>query len=313
LADGSDTMGSLRNPAAFNNVVGMRPSFGRVPRAPSGDVFFRQLGTDGPMARSVADVALLLSVQSGFDARSPLSSVTDPAAFARIAPRAGRGVRLAWLGDCGGHLPLEEGILELCEAALGAFALQGCHVEPVTVPYAMDRLWECWLTLRHWSIAAELGDLYTDPARRAQLKPEVVWEIEGGLAVSGSDLARAAAARSQWYAALRTLFERFDFLLLPSAQVFPFAADVHWPRAIAGHPMDTYHRWMEVVIGATLAGLPALGLPIGFNDAGLPMGMQIIGPAQADREVLAIAALLEEATGWSARCAPPSMGSAPAG
>jgi amidase len=293
VADGSDTMGSLRNPAAFNNVVGLRPSLGRVPSAPNADVFYRQLGTEGPMGRSVADVAMLLSTLAGFDRRSPLSARTDAADFALPLDLKTEGLRIGWMADLNGHLAIEPGILEMCEKALANLGQLGCVIEPVMPAFSMDRLWDTWLTLRHWTVAASLGEFAADPQTRAQLKPEVIWEIEGARHYSALDIARAGAARSEWYQVLRRLFETFDYLALPVAQVFPFDAQIHWPERIAGRAMDTYHRWMEVVIGATLAGLPAISVPIGLNSAGLPMGLQIIGPALADRAVLQIAHAFE--------------------
>lgn len=130
------------------------------------------------------------------------------------------------------------------------------------------------------------------------MKPEAIWEIEGGLKLSGADVWKASAQRSKWYEALRQLFQRYDYLVLPTAQVFPFDAKTHWAKEIAGRPMDTYHRWMEVVIGPTLAGLPTISVPAGFNAAGLPMGLQVIGKAQADLAVLQIAYAYEQATQW---------------
>jgi amidase len=304
VADGSDTMGSLRNPAAFNNVVGLRPSQGRVPSAPNADVFYRQLGTEGPMGRSVSDVAMLLSTLAGFDRRSPLSACEDAADFALPLLLKTEGLRIGWMADLNGHLAIEPGILEMCEKALANLGHLGCVIEPVMPAFSMDRLWDTWLTLRHWTVAASLGELAADPQTRAQLKPEVIWEIEGARRYSALDIARAGAARSEWYQVLRRLFETFDYLALPAAQVFPFDAQIHWPERIAGRMMDTYHRWMEVVIGATLAGLPAISVPIGQNTAGLPMGLQIIGPALADRAVLQIAHVLETACPYAEKLRP---------
>ena len=294
VADGSDFMGSLRNPAAFNNVFGMRPSFGRVPHGPDHDVFFAQFGTEGPMARSVADLAMLLSVQAGFDRRAPLSNPQDPAMFAGSLDTETQGLRIGWLGDFGGYLAMEPGVLDVCERALDRFRALGCTVDAVQPAFAPERLWDTWLTMRAFSVASRLSVLHADPARRAQMKPAAIWEVENGLALTADAVARASADRSAWYQALDALFTRFDFLVLPSAQVFPFDASWDWPKSIAGRAMDTYHRWMEVVIGPTLAGLPALSVPAGFSDDGLPMGMQIIGPAHADLAVLKIGHAYEQ-------------------
>ncbi|TCO83355.1 amidase [Plasticicumulans lactativorans] len=298
VADGSDMMGSLRNPAAYNNVFGFRPSQGRVPFGPTAEVFVQQLGYEGPMARTVTDLALLLSVQAGFDPRTPLAIEQDPAVFAQSLARDFKGTRVGWLGDYGGYLPMEPGVLELCRAALKDFEAVGCTVEEAKPDFAMERVWQTWLTLRHWLVAGGLGDFYADPAKRELLKPEAQWEVEGGLKLSAVDVYKASAARSAWYQALGKLFQTYDYLLLPTAQVFPFDARVHWPKEVAGRPMDTYHRWMEVVTGVTLAGLPAISVPVGFSAAGLPMGLQVIGRPHADLAVLQLARAYEQATQW---------------
>ncbi|MNM85258.1 Glutamyl-tRNA(Gln) amidotransferase subunit A [compost metagenome] len=163
----------------------------------------------------------------------------------------------------------------------------------------MARLWDTWRTLRHWQVASSLVAHYAEPARREQLKPEAIWEVENGLRLSAMEVSRASAARTDWYRAISRLFERFDYLLLPSAQVFPFDKTLHWPKEIAGRTMDTYHRWMEVVIPGTLSGCPVANVPVGFDSRGLPMGLQIIGPHQADLAVLQLAHAYEQASGWT--------------
>ncbi|HDS1820362.1 TPA: amidase [Pseudomonas putida] len=304
VADGSDMMGSLRNPAAFNNVFGLRPSQGRVPYGPAPEVFMQQLATEGPMGRSVIDVARLLSTQAGFDARVPLSLSGGQGDFAEGLQRDFKGVRLGWLGDYDGYLPMEDGVLSLCESALADFAELGCQVEACQPAFDLARLWQCWLTHRHFLVHGNLGAAYADPGKRALLKPEAQWEVEGGLQLSAAQLYQASVDRSAWYQALGRLFERYDFLLLPSAQVFPFDARQAWPKGVAGRAMDTYHRWMEVVIGPTLAGLPSISVPVGFSALGLPMGLQLIGPAQADHAVLQLAYAHEQLTRWVERRPP---------
>jgi amidase len=304
VADGSDMMGSLRNPAAFNNVFGLRPSQGRVPHGPAPELFVQQLATEGPMGRSVADVARLLSVQAGYDPRVPLSLKEDPAVLGEPLQRDFKGARLGWLGDYNGYLPMEDGVMSLCETALKDFAALGCEVEHCQPEFSLERLWQTWLVHRHWLIQGSLGAAYADPQKRSLLKPEAQWEVQGGLQLSAADVYQASVNRSDWYRALGKLFERYDFLLLPTAQVFPFDAQQPWPRLVAGREMDTYHRWMEVVIGPTLAGLPSMNVPVGFNPQGLPMGLQIIGPAQADRAVLQLAYAHEQLTQWVRRRRP---------
>lgn len=307
VADGSDMMGSLRNPAAFNNVIGFRTSFGRVPPSGVGEMFLETLSTSGPMGRSVTDVAMLLSVMAGPDTRAPFAIEQDPVQFTESLKRDFKGTRLAWLGDFGGYLAMEPGVLELCQGSFKAFESFGCKVEEVRPAFPPEKIWECWLTLRHWLTAGELGPLYGDPAKRAKMKPEAQWEVEGGLNLTALETYRASEARSEWYRAMHTLFETYDYLLLPSAQVFPFDARVHWPSEINGRKMDTYHRWMEVVVPATLSGCPVINVPVGFGPAKLPMGMQVIGRNHADLAVLQLAYAYEQATHWVRDNPPPLL------
>ncbi len=307
VADGSDMMGSLRNPAAFNNVFGFRPSFGRVPYGPTTELYSQQLSTEGPMARTVSDLAMLLSVQAGFDPRAPLSNPEDPSIFTRPLQRDWQDVRIAWLGNLGGYLSMEPGILEICRAALAGLETLGCIVEEAAPDFAPERLWQTWLTLRGFLVLGKYQPYYSNPAFRAMMKPEVIWEIENGLHLSAADVYRASADRSAWYMAVAALLQKYEFLVLPSAQVFPFAARTPWPKEVNGRIMDTYHRWMEVVIGPTLAGLPAISVPAGFHTAGLPMGMQLIGRIHADFAVLQLAYAYEQAAGWVQKRRPPLL------
>jgi len=297
VADGSDFMGSLRNPAAFNNVFGFRPSWGRVPSG-GDELFLSTISTEGPMGRCARDVAMLLSVMAGPDARAPLAIEGRPEVFAGDLQRDFHGTRIGWLGDFAGYLPFEPGILDLCTKALTSLESLGCRIDAARPDFPPQRLWETWLTLRHANSAGGMINLYQDPAKRAKLKPEIQWEIAGGLNISAVDLQRASLARSDWYRALQRMFQQFDYLAIPSAQVFPFDAQIHWPHEVAGRKMDTYHRWMEVVIGPSLAGLPAMNIPVGFGPQGLPMGMQIIGRNHADLAVLQLAHAYEQVARW---------------
>ena len=284
LADGSDYGGSLRNPAAFNNVLGLRPSQGRVPYLPSSDVFYGQMVTEGPMARSIADLRLLLSVMAGPDPRAPLSlQGTIPPIAQPI--EAGDGVAIAWLGDLGGHLPMEPGILQLCEAALNRLTAIGCRVEARTPAFDFEALWQAFVAIRLFNNDARLSSLYADPGTRAQLNAQALWEAEQFTQLSGAALSTAAQVRSAWHAVMISLFETYDYLVLPTAQVFPFDGEWAWPTQIAGRAMTSYHRWMEVVAPATMSGCPVLNVPVGFRD-GLPMGMQIIARPHADDTLL---------------------------
>ena len=296
VADGSDMMGSLRNPAAFNNVVGFRPSQGRVPEHPRADAFLDQLSVSGPMGRNVEDTIRLLETMAGADARDPLSLRDRIPPFEEFVPVGLDGFRIGWMGNYEGYLATEPGVLELCESALRALQPHGTIVEPCKPDYDLARLWRTWLTFRHWS-ASGAREVYDNPELKRLVKPEIIWEIEGGFEVTAAQLTEAGVARTDWYRALLALFDRYDVLALPSAQVFPFDADVHWPNSIAGKKMDTYHRWMEVVIGGTLAGLPVVSLPAGFNASGIPMGIQFLGRFGEDQKVLEFALSYARVTG----------------
>ena len=304
LADGSDMMGSLRNPAAYNNVFGFRPSSGRVPAAGE-ELFLDHLSVWGAMGRSVPDVAMLMSVIAGPDPRVPLSTGEEPAEFLQPLERSFQGARLGWLGDLGGYLPIEPGVLELCQSACAAFTALGCTVEEARLPCSPAALWEAWVTLRHWLVAGDLEPLYKEPATRARLKPEARWEVESAQHLTALDVYRASAARSRWYTAAAGLFEQYEFLLLPSAQLFPFDAGTQWPRSVNGARMDTYHRWMEVVVPASLLGGPVLNVPVGFGAQGLPMGLQIIGRCHADLAVLQLGHAYDLETRWVSERPPP--------
>ncbi|WP_217653980.1 amidase [Variovorax sp. OV329] len=295
VADGSDFMGSLRNPAAWNNIFGLRPSQGRVPGWPKPDVWVSQLGTDGPMARSVRDLAHLLSIQAGHDPRVPLSIPQGPQSFVQEALPKPAGLRIGWLGDLQGYLPIEDGILSLCEGALGTLAGAGMQVEPVAPGFDADAVWEAWLAWRRALVAPTVAAALAQPGAREQIKPEALWEHDSAARLDASAFMRASQVRSSFHGHMLGLLERFDALALPATQVWPFDLRERWPRAIAGRSMDTYHRWMEVTLYATFAGLPAISVPCGFDAQGrLPMGLQLIGRPGGDAALLQLAAIHEQ-------------------
>jgi amidase len=302
VADGSDYMGSLRNPAAFNNVLGFRPSWGRVPS----NGFIAQAGVTGPMGRTVRDVAALLSVMAGPSDAAALDIEEDPAIFRVPLDRDFRGTRIAWVGDYGGYLATEPGILELCRSSFRAFESLGATVEEVLPDYDMAALFETFMA---WRGLAQLDryDQWADPATRALLKPEQIWEVERASRLSALDINRADDARNAWYATVVEMFETYDYILAPSAQVFPFDKNIHWPTEINGRPMDTYHRWMETVAPWSLTNLPNMGMPVGFNEAGLPAGIQLIGKDNADLAVLQLAHAYEQETRWVSTVLPPLL------
>ncbi|MBZ9672971.1 amidase [Mesorhizobium sp. ES1-3] len=298
IADGSDFGGSLRNPAAWNNVYGFRPSQGLVPSGPDLEVFHAQMGVEGPMGRNVADMALLLDVQAGYHPQAPLSYEKQGSFLEGLAAAAGG--RIAWLGDLGGHLPIEPGILDLCEAALNRFADASFLTEPLLPDFDFEALWQAFVTLRQASSGCALKVHYDDPARRGLLKPEAVWEVENAMRLTAPQIRAASVVRTSWHRALLSIFDRFDLIALPTAQVFPFEVGIHWPREVAGQAMDSYHRWMQVSAFATLGGCPAVNVPVGFDDRGRPMGMQLIGRPRGDLAVLKAAAAYETTLPWPA-------------
>ena len=307
VADGSDFMGSLRNPAGWNHVFGMRPSQGRVPRPSLPDVFIAQLGTEGPMARSVSDMAMLLSTQAGYDARAPLSIQESGAAFAQSLDASMKGKRVGWLGNLNGYLPMESGVLEVCQDALKVLETAGCSVDTTHLGMQPEEIWDAWLVWRKALAGASTGAYAHLPNWREKVKPEAQWEYDQSLDLTGTQLMKASAARTRYYQSMIDLFESFDVLAIPAAQVWPFDIKERWPQNIAGRSMDTYHRWMEVVIYPTFAGLPAISVPAGFSAQGLPMGLQLIGKPKGDFELLQVAHAYEMATQDLIQKRPPGL------
>lgn len=299
LADGSDMMGSLRNPAAFCNVYGMRPSWGLVPADAGGEAFLHTLATDGPMARSPQDLALLLSVLAAPNPEVPFCRPGQD--FSADLGMTLKGMRIGWLADWGGAYACEPGILALCETGLDLMENLGARIEALEPPFPAEQLWQCWLHLRAGPNAHAKRDLIEDPAKRDQTKPETLWEIEQGRSLGLADFYAASEIRSKWFATAARLFADFDALVLPTAQVWPFPLDWRWPQQINGQALDTYHRWMEVVVPASLAGLPCLNLPVGFSKDGLPMGMQVFGSVGADAKLLGIGQAYHLASDWPGR------------
>lgn len=297
IADGSDGMGSLRNPAGWNHVFGMRPSQGRIPQAGGSDVWVDLLSNEGPMGRSTRDVGRLLATQSGFDARSPLS-MQLPLGWEDgepIDPSRLKGLRVGWLGDLGGYLAMEPGVLETCREALRHFESAGAVVEEIPLGFNPAQLWECWLTWRRAGAGPRVGALMQLPGANEKIKPEAQWEFERSQDMSFMDFRQATQVRTSYYQHMHALLQSWDLVVLPTAQCWPFKVEERWPKQIAGRDMDTYHRWMEVSIYSTLAGLPALSVPAGFHANGRwPMGIQLIGRYGGDADVLRVGAIYEQ-------------------
>jgi amidase len=285
VADGSDMMGSLRNPAAWNNVYGFRPTAGLVPGEPRDSVFQHRLSTDGPMARDIEDLErLLVTLSEG--------------AYRMGEGRAPARPRIGWLGDWGGAYVMEPGILAQAEGALSVMEGLGWSVEPIAPPFAAEALWEAWCSLRQFAVAMNLGPYWREEAHQALLPAQAKWEITHGFARKVAEVEWAAETRIAWLAAAREMFAQYDAVILPSTQTWPFAVEARWPEVIGDRVMDTYHRWMEVVVPASLAGLPALALPAGFGANGLPAGVQMIGAPGADGLLMALGRAYHDATGW---------------
>jgi len=248
LADGSDMMGSLRNPAAWNNVYGFRPSFGLVPSEPGAEMFLQQNTTQGPMARSPRDLAAFLSVQAGPDMRQPQGLKAQD--YLKLMQPDLNGKRLAWLGDWSGQLPIEPELIGASDAAVHAFTELGAEVDSLEAPFSLDDIWQSWIILRSWAIACS---------------------------------------------------EATHYHILPSTQIWPFDANRPYPTHINAHPMDSYHRWMQVVTPASLLGVPVINLPAGFGAAGLPFGLQLMAARGDDLQLLCMG------EAWHRHCDWPSL------
>ncbi|MFI8926205.1 amidase [Streptomyces sp. NPDC053474] len=297
LADGSDMGGSLRNPASFCNVVGLRPTPGRVPSYPAANAW-DSLTVPGPMGRTVADVALLLSVIAGPDPRCPLSLDTPPASsFRAPLERDTRGLRVAWAPDLGGRVPVESDVRDVLDRQGAVFEALGWRVEEDCPD--LDGADAVFRTLRAQAFLLGLGPLLDE--HRELLKTSVVWNIEEGRRLTGADLAAATAEHTRVLRAAVGFFERYDVLIAPVSQVAPFPAEWEYPRVVDGQAQETYIDWMRSASYVSLLGGPALAVPAGFTEAGLPVGIQIVGAPRAERAVLEVGAAFEAATGWGRR------------
>lgn len=306
VADGSDYGGSLRNPAGWNNVVGMRNSIGLVPTAGE-DAWMPTMGVIGAMGRNVADLAMLLSTQAGHDPRAPMSLDGSGAQFLGPLDANFKGKRIGWLNDLGGAAPYEPGVLEVCREALKTFESLGCTVDIATPQASVEDAWQAFIKIRQFQQGANFRIFYNDPARRALLKPEAIYEIEGGMKLSAYDVTNATIARTRWSNGFHDLFKRYDYLVMPTAQLFPFDINEKWPQAIAGKSMRSYHEWMVAICMVTLSGCPAVAVPAGFSSTGLPMGIQIIAPVHHDLDCLKIGHAYEQASNWTAKRPSPML------
>ena len=290
VADGSDMGGSLRNPASFCNVVGFRPSPGRVPVWPDLAAWF-PLSVEGPMARTVGDAALMLSAIAGPDPRSPISIAEPGDLFARSLERDFQGVRIAWSRSLGG-LPVDPQVTAVIEDKLPVFETLGCRVEEDEPDLTdADEIFRVW---RAWYFELAFGELLK--SNRHLLKDTVVWNIEEGMRLTGPQIARAERKRTELYHRVRRFMETYEFLVLPVSQVPPFDVMERYVKEINGTKMATYIDWMRSCYHITVTGLPAISVPCGFTPGGLPIGIQIVGRHHHDFGVLQVAQAFEKAT-----------------
>ena len=290
LADGSDLGGSLRNPGAFNNVVGLRPSVGLVPAAPAAMPFVG-FTVKGPMARSVADAAFLLSVMAGPDPRDPACLPLPVTDFAGQLEIDLSGVRIAWCPDLGG-LPLDPRVRTVLEAERQTFLDLNCQVDE-SAPDLSD-VDDVFLTLRRLISGDRYGPLLEQ--HRRDMKPEAVEEIERGTALTVTDVTRAMTLHGQLLQRIAAFFERYDVIACAVSQVPPFDVTVDWPRSIAGVEMTNYTDWMKSAYWMSVTLGPAISVPCGFTPEGLPVGIQLVGPPRREVELLQLAYGFEQAT-----------------
>jgi amidase len=299
LADGTDLGGSLRNPSSFCNVVGFRPSIGRVPTWPRLQPW-TSMSVDGPIARSVRDAALMLSVIAGPDARVPTAIDQPGSVFRGSLGRDFKGVPVAWSRNLGRY-PVEPVVSDVFNSARQVFADLGCGVRDGEPDFADAD--EVFQTLRAWSFAEERGEDLRQ--HRDLMKDTVIWNTEQGLRLSGADVSRAEVKRAALHRRVGEFLERHEFLVLPVSQVAPFPIEVEWVEHINGMPMKTYIDWMATCYAITLTGLPAISVPCGLTPGGLPVGLQIVGRHHRDLDVLKLAHAFEQATRLTGRRRPP--------
>ncbi|HXI36146.1 MAG TPA: amidase [Burkholderiales bacterium] len=290
FADGSDLAASLRNPGNYCNVVGLRPTPGRVPNWPAVNAW-DTLSVLGPMARTVSDAAFLLSAMAGPDARAP-TAISEPGEiFRKNLNRKFSKTRIAWSRDLGG-LPVEPAVTEVLEQQKSIFKKLGCLIEEAEPDFSGAT--EAFETLRGVGFAAKLGAVMRD--HRNKLKGTVIWNVEQGQKLSGEQIARAESLRSALFHRMRAFLERYEFLVCPVNQLPPFPVEVEWPREIAGAAMTNYLDWMKSCYYITITSHPAISVPAGFTKEHLPVGIQIVGRYRDDFGVLQLAHTFEQAS-----------------
>ncbi len=299
IADGSDLGGSLRNPASFCNVVGFRPSPGRVPSWPADDPS-EDLSVEGPMGRTVGDVALLLSAIAGPDPRVPIALPESGAVFAAPLESDVAGTRIAWAPAAGGAIPVDPEVVSAVDAAGVVFERLGCRLQDRFPDLSGAR--EAFFTLRARMYAGQLGPMLE--RERERMKATVVWNVEQGLSLTPEDVERAQAAKAGLRERVDRFFDDVDAIAMPVSQVPPFPVEHEYPTEVAGVAMTTYLDWMESCWSITVTGLPAISVPCGFTGDGLPVGIQLVGRRGDDLGLLRLAHAFEQATGMGERRPP---------
>lgn len=298
VADGSDTGGSLRNPAAFCNVAGFRPSIGRVPDSKAAFAW-STLSTSGCLGRSIADLAFVLSAIAGPDSRAPLSIREPGALFARPLARSFKGVRIAWFKDLGG-VPFDPRVRAVVDGHRATFASLGCIVEQAEPDFAPAEI--SFRVLRAWSSANSYGKLLKD--HPDAFKDTLKGEIEEGLKLTGNELAHAEVSHGQIWRGFQAFLEKYEYFILPTTQLPPFDIDTPYPTEIAGVKFTNYIDWMKSCWYISATGNPAASVPAGFTPEALPVGIQIVGRDKEDFAVLQLAHAFEQATGFGKKRPP---------
>ena len=286
IADGSDMMGSLRTPAAFQGLVGFRPTPGVVPLAPDMDPMELGLVSIGPMARDVADTEALFRTLAGRAPQTSTHNFPEPSLA---------GLKIGWLGSAEGQWPIEPSVLRYCEQALTVLASAGAKIEACS-PHKIADLWPCWLTLRQTALSPGKA-LYQDPSKRPLMSDNWQWEIQQGALLSRDDIGAAEQTQQAWRLELSEVFSEFDVLIAPACQVHPFASADSTPQQIHGRSLDTYHRWLEISLPASLGNLPVISMPIPGLSPQHMTGLQIMMPPGSDQALLAVARGVEAALG----------------
>lgn len=296
LADGSDMGGSLRNPGNFCNIVGIRTSPGRVPVWPSPAPWF-PIPVQGPMARTVQDVALMLGVIAGPDPRAPIAIAEPGSIFTRSLDRNFKGVKIAWSKDLG-ELPVDPRVTQALEDQRHVFDDLGCIVEEGQPDFSgADEIFKVW---RAWRFELQFAEFLK--SHRELMKDTVIWNIEEGQKLTGPQIGRAEVKHTELFHRVREFMETHEYLICPVNQVPPFDINQRWIKEINGVQMDTYIDWMKSCYYITVTGHPAISVPCGFTPEGLPVGMQIVGRHNDDFGVLQLAHAFEKATAiWQRR------------